>query len=72
MWPSGRKYGIGSLSGRSDAWNIPFNQGSSDTTAEAKLGFSERIKGSHHTFTRDDSYRTLLLYQSRVKGRSNG
>lgn len=38
------------LSGRSDA-NIPFNQ---LCTMLKRLGFSERITGSHHTFTRDD------------------
>jgi predicted RNA binding protein YcfA (HicA-like mRNA interferase family) len=38
------------LSGNSDA-NIPFKQ---LCNVLRRLGFSERISGSHHTFTRDD------------------
>ena len=38
------------LSGRSDT-NIPFEQ---TRTLLLRLGFEERVRGSHHVFTRED------------------
>lgn len=49
------------LSGRSDA-NIPFNQ---LCTMLKRLGFSERIAGSHHTFTRDDIPDIIVIQPSK-------
>jgi predicted RNA binding protein YcfA (HicA-like mRNA interferase family) len=45
------------LSGESDA-NIPFKQ---LRNVLIRLGFSERITGSHHTFTRDDIPDIIVL-----------
>jgi predicted RNA binding protein YcfA (HicA-like mRNA interferase family) len=49
------------LSGRSDA-NIPFNQ---LCTMLRRLGFSERVTGSHHTFTRDDIPDIIVIQPSK-------
>ena len=49
------------LSGQSDA-NIPFKQ---LCNVLIRLGFSERITGSHHTFTRDDIPDIVVLQPSK-------
>lgn len=49
------------LSGRSDA-NIPFNQ---LCTVLRRLGFSERVTGSHHTFTRNDIPDIIVVQPSK-------
>lgn len=49
------------LSSRSDA-NIPFNQ---LCTMLRRLGFSERVTGSHHTFTRNDIPDIIVVQPSK-------
>lgn len=53
------------LNGRSDA-NINFND---LRTLLSRLGFQERIRGSHHIFTRDGVEEILNLQPTRAKAK---
>ncbi|CAN5908624.1 type II toxin-antitoxin system HicA family toxin [soil metagenome] len=54
------------LSSKSDA-NIPFHQ---LCTLLRRLGFSERITGSHHTFTRDDIPDIIVIQPSKGEAKA--